>query len=123
MTKKLLRLLPIIMAFSCCLNTGCASPKEAEVTVVPATVTNKEYTESYDDFGYYFDSSKGHHCWKLQTIPAKYDVKLQYGELETTYDSKKLYDAVEVGDTVEVELLTYSDSREKIQRPDISTIQ
>ena len=121
--KKFLRVLSIIsvLAIFCCIITGC-SYIEPETTIVKATVTNKEYIESYTDYGYYFDAWKGKFRWKFKTFPEEYNVTVQYNDLVEIYDSKHLYEAVEIGDTIDMELTTYFNSEGEIQSQSISRI-
>ena len=121
--KKFLRALSIIsvLAIFCCIITGC-SFIESETTIVKATVVNKKYIESYTDHGYYFDAWKGKYRWKFKKFPEEYNVTVQYNNLVEIYDSKSLYEAVEIGDTIDMELITYFNSEGEIQGQSISMV-
>ena len=109
------------MAIFCFTITGC-SYIEPETTIVKATVTNKEHIESQVKYGYYFDVLKGNFRWKYKLFPEEYNITIQYNELVKIYDSKSLYNAVEIGDTIDMELTTYFNSDGKIERQSISRI-
>lgn len=113
--KKFLRTFYIIaiLTILCFPITGCAD--ETETRIVKAKVTKKEYTESYTDFGYYFDAWKGKYRWKFKTFPEKYDVTVTYNDISKTFDDKNFYESVEIGDTVDMKLTTYLNLDGEIQ--------
>ena len=121
--KKFLRVLSIIsiLAIFCCIVTGCNYNKP-ETTVVKVTVTSKEYIESYTKYGYYFDPLKGKSRWKFKTFPEEYNVTVQCNDLVEIFDSQSLYEAVEIGDTIDMELTTHFNSKGEIQSQSISRI-
>ena len=121
--EKFLRVLFIlaILAFFNCIITS-DTYIAPETTIVKATVTSKEHIETYTDFGYYFDVWKGKFRWKFKTFPEEYHVTIQYNDLVKIYDRKSLYEAVEIGDTIDVELTTYFNSEGEISNQSISKI-
>ena len=121
--KKFLRALSIVSIFAilCCIITDCNYIKP-ETTIVKATVISKEHIDSYTDYGYYFDAWKGKFRWKFKTFPEEYNITVQYNDLVEIYDNKSLYEAVEIGDTIDMELTTYFNSQGEIQNQSISRI-
>ena len=122
--KKFLRVLSSIsiLVIVCYAIIGCSSSPKSEITIVQANVTNKEYVESYTDYGYYWDMWKGKYRWKLKIFPEEYNITVQYNDLVETYDSKNLYETVEIGDTIDMELFTFFNSEGEIQSQCISRI-
>lgn len=115
MTQKMLRriLLTITIILLASFLTGCNTVR-SQKQVVNAVVTNKEYTEEHLDYGYYFDVWKGKFRWKFKLFPAEYKVTIRYQSITETYELKSLYDSYEIGDTIEVDLLTYYENGELI---------
>lgn len=106
-----------------CICLGCAACSEytpPERTIVQATVIEKEHIESYTDYGYYWDAWKGKFRWKFKTFPDEYIVTVQYNDFVETYDSLSLYESVEIGDTIDMELTTYYNSEGEVQSQRIS---
>ena len=122
--KKFLRVISIItlLVMLCYGIVGCAAGPEPETTIVQATVTNKEYIESYTDYGYYWDMWKGKFRWKFKTFPAEYKVTVEYQDFVETYDNKSLYESVEIGDTIDMKLTTYFNSDGEIYRQSFSRV-
>lgn len=124
--KKILRVFSsiFVLAIFCCIITGCSNNSyiEPETTIVKAIISDKEYIESYLDYGYHFDVWKGKYRWKFKLMPAEYNVTIQYNDLVKVYDSESLYESVEIGDSIDVELTTYFNSKGEIESQSISKI-
>ena len=97
------------------------SPKD-ETTVVQATVIDKEYIEDYYDFGYYYDWWKGKFRWKYKYFPQEFNVIIKYNDIVETFDNQELYEEVDIGDSIDVELTTYFDLDGEIRAQSICLI-
>ena len=122
--KKFLRVLFIIciLAFFCYTIPSCNRFVFGETTIVQATVINKEYIESYRDYGYHFNIIKGKRCLGFRHFPEQYNITVQYKDLVEICDSKDLYETVNLGDTIDVELTTFFDFKGGIESQNIHLI-
>ncbi len=122
--KKFLRVLSIIciLAFFCYIIPSCNRFVFGETTIVQATVINKEYIESYRNYGYHFNILKGKRSLGFRYFPEQYNIIVQYKDLVEIYDSKDLYEKVNLGDTIDVELTTFFDFKGEVDYQSINLI-
>lgn len=113
--NRLIKLTIIAIGLSTVL-CGCA--KYELVGEVEATVTNKEHSESYTTMvPMTIPSGKTlTTVMRSQTHPEKYNVEVNYKDMHTTIDDKRLYKTVKIGDKLKVNHYISKDKKkEKIR--------
>ena len=94
----------LLLVTMCVALTGCKRITETEEQIVVGTVTDKTFRKAHTTFSHVLVGKT------TTTIPhrhpAKYLVTITYQGLTETFNNITLYNSVEVGDSVEITLVS-----------------
>ncbi len=102
-TEFIIGILVIIIAFIIYLVPNESIVDESTVTAI---VTDKEFNPTY----YYLIGTT------IGYDDEEYLITVDYEDITTTFDNATLYNAVNIGDTIQVNLYTYYDENGNVER-------